>query len=408
MISTKELYLLTLISITTIYAVIFYLLWNHYKDKHGVNRLLLFVSMAFGSWAIVGLYKYSEPDFASIVNAVSDRVLSAFSNLFLIASLPYFPNVFKRVKEKYAFFENPEKWVFSVLVFFIVITTLFTTLERFFVDNKLVINTVIVFDSLLSSLAILLVSYALLKNIIKLWSSKPLYYFFVALVALFVLSQIYLPAVLIFSELLRPYYAYGLLSLLIGINTLGLLTLSFFGVYKMQSVKSVVSKTTDNLFAVSTSDEEVSLVGLELGYRDVEKVYFIKLTFSEINNKHQFSEEIVVSKILKPFANWVVFAIARKTNTKLSHNDMAITKFRMVEFWNKFADTKLNQDTVFHNDTGQFELKVSDQSITLINTEFLHSRFLIRTTLSEFITCFSQDQKELIKRHFPAFESSLK
>ncbi len=364
--------------------------------------------MAFGSWAIVGLYKYSEPDFASIVNAVSDRVLSAFSNLFLIASLPYFPNVFKRVKEKYAFFENPEKWVFSVLVFFIVITTLFTTLERFFVDNKLVINTVIVFDSLLSSLAILLVSYALLKNIIKLWSSKPLYYFFVALVALFVLSQIYLPAVLIFSELLRPYYAYGLLSLLIGINTLGLLTLSFFGVYKMQSVKSVVSKTTDNLFAVSTSDEEVSLVGLELGYRDVEKVYFIKLTFSEINNKHQFSEEIVVSKILKPFANWVVFAIARKTNTKLSHNDMAITKFRMVEFWNKFADTKLNQDTVFHNDTGQFELKVSDQSITLINTEFLHSRFLIRTTLSEFITCFSQDQKELIKRHFPAFESSLK
>ena len=391
---------------TTIYAVIFFLLWYHYKDKHGVNRLLLFVSMAFASWAVVGIYKYSEPDFASLVNAVSDRVLSAFSNLFLIASLPYFPNVFKQFKAKYAFFENPEKWVFSVLIFFIVITTLFTTLERFFIDNKLVINTVIVFDSLLSSLAILLVSYALLKNVIKLWSSKPLYYFFVSLVTLFVISQIYLPAVLIFGEPLRPFYAYGLLSLLIGINTLGLLTLSFFGVYKMQSVKSLIAQLPESSM-LAPLDEEVSFLGAEVGYREMEKVYFIKLTFRSVNTQNVFTEEVTVSKLLKPFANWVVFVLARKVNSKLTHSDMAITKFRMVEFWNKYADTKLSQESVFHNDTGRFELKISDKNVSLVDPEFLHSRYLIRTTLTEFKACFSNDQVHQIKHYFPDFAPSL-
>lgn len=407
MLSTKDFYLVVLICLTASYGTVFLLLWNHYKNKLGSNRLLLFVSLAFFSWTLVGLYKFSGPEYASVVHAVSDRVLSSLSNLFLIAALTYFPGVFSTFKSRFPWFANPDKWVLAVLFFFIGITILFTSIERMFFDNQLLLNAIIVIDSLISTATILLVSYALVKNILQLWNSKPLLYFLVFLVTLFVLSQIYLPACLVVGGALRDYYSFGLIALLLGINTLGLLTLSFFGVYQLQSVRHLLVDSKFDGHVPQTIEEKVKLMAVEVGYDESEKHYFISMTFESPINKQQYVESVTLSKLLKPFANWVSFVIARSVNAKLGHDDIAIIKFRMVQLWNKYADTKLTQDDLFHNDLGRFELKVSSDYVALSNEKFLHSRYLIRSSFEEFKSLFSENDKNAIAEKFPEFRKSV-
>ena len=288
MLSTKDFYLVVLICLTASYGTVFLLLWNHYKNKLGSNRLLLFVSLAFFSWTLVGLYKFSGPEYASVVHAVSDRVLSSLSNLFLIAALTYFPGVFNTFKSRFPWFANPDKWVLAVLFFFIGITILFTSIERMFFDNQWLLNAIIVIDSLISTATILLVSYALVKNILQLWNSKPLLYFLVFLVTLFVLSQIYLPACLVVGGTLRDYYSFGLIALLLGINTLGLLTLSFFGVYQLQSVRHLLVDSKFDGHVPQTTEEKVKLMSVDVGYDESEKHYFISMTFESSINQQQY------------------------------------------------------------------------------------------------------------------------
>ena len=92
--TTKQFYLLCLIGITIIGGTIMMLLWRQIKLKSSENRGMLFISLAMFSWTLVGIYKLSDPPMPPLINAINDRILSAFSNLFLLASLPYFPNVF--------------------------------------------------------------------------------------------------------------------------------------------------------------------------------------------------------------------------------------------------------------------------------------------------------------------------
>jgi hypothetical protein len=252
-----------------------------------------------------------------------------------------------------------------------------------------------------------LVSYALIKNILQLWNSKPLLYFLVFLVTLFVLSQIYLPACLIVGGKLRDYYSFGLIALLLGINTLGLLTLSFFGVYQLQSVRQLLVDPKFDGHVTQTTEEKVKLMAVEVGYDESEKHYFISMTFESSINQQQYVECVTISKLLKPFANWVSFVIARSVNAKLGHDDMAIIKFRMVQLWNKYADTKLTQDDLFHNDLGRFELKVSADNVVMSNEKFLHSRYLIRSSFEEFKTLFSESDKNAIAEKFPEFRKSV-
>ena len=45
-------------------------------------------------------------------------------------------------------------------------------------------------------------------------------------------------------------------------------------------------------------------------------------------------------KLLQPLMYWVLFSAAKKNNAMLYHQDLAIAKFRMVEYWNKDSDFK--------------------------------------------------------------------
>ena len=140
------------------------LLWRQIKLKSSENRGMLFLSLAMFSWTIVGIYKYYDPPMPSLVNAINDRILSAVSNLFVLASLPYFPSVFEGLKERFTFFRKPEQWVNNVFIFFAVITVVFTLIDRN-IESDTGKKIIIAIDSFISTAAISLISYALYQSI---------------------------------------------------------------------------------------------------------------------------------------------------------------------------------------------------------------------------------------------------
>jgi hypothetical protein len=133
----------------------------------------------------------------------------------------------------------------------------------------------------------------------------------------------------------------------------------------------------------------VSVERLNIGYDDSKRHYFISIGF-KFSEKSDIQDHIVVtSKLLLPFANWILFAIAKKHNVKLSHVDLSTTKFRMVEFWNKESAVRITQENLFNNDRGNFDLKMDTENIHLENLKFLHSKFIIREAIIKHEDCFN-------------------
>lgn len=372
--TTKQFYLLCLIGITFIGGLIMLLLWRQIKLKSSENRGMLFISLAMFSWTIVGVYKFYDPPMPSLVNAINDRILSAFSNLFVLASLPYFPSVFEGLKERFTFFRKPEQWVNNVFIFFAVITVIFTLIDRN-IESDTGKKMIIAIDSLISTAAISLISYALYQSISRFWQDKWLKMFLLVMFAALISTQITLPMIAIFPEVLKPIYMGALILLLLGMVFFNFISVAYFGMVNME-MKEIASQESEK-----NKLTNVSIERLNIGYDDSKRHYFISIGF-KFSGKTDIQDHIVVtSKLLLPFANWILFAIAKKHNVKLSHVDLSTTKFRMVEFWNKESDVRITQENLFNNDRGNFDFKIDAENIHLENLKFLHSKFIIREAI---------------------------
>ena len=86
--------------------------------------------------------------------------------------------------------------------------------------------------------------------------------------------------------------------------------------------------------------------------------------------------------------HWVLFSVAKKNNSMLYHQDLAIAKFRMVDYWNKDSDFKLSQELLFFNESGNFELKVKAADILIHDFDFLKSKSPIKEAFKKHFTCF--------------------
>ena len=381
MMSTKQFYLLCLIGVTFIGGMVMLLLWRQIKLKSSENKGMLFLSLAMFSWTIVGVYKFYDPPMPSLVNAINDRILSAFSNLFVLASLPYFPSVFEGLKERFTFFRKPEQWVNNVFIFFAVITVIFTLIDRN-IESDTGKKMIIAIDSLISTTAISLISYALYQSISRFWQEKWLKLFLLIMFAVLISTQITLPMIAIFPGVLKPIYMGALILLLLGMVFFNFISVAYFGMVNME-MKEIASQESEKNKHVNVSIER-----LNIGYDDSKRHYFISIGF-KFSEKTEIQDHIVfTSKLLLPFANWILFALAKKHNVKLSHTDLSTTKFRMVEFWNKESDIKISQENLFNNDRGNFDLKIDSENIHLENLKFLYSKFIIREAIIKHQDCF--------------------
>jgi hypothetical protein len=96
-----------------------------------------------------------------------------------------------------------------------------------------------------------------------------------------------------------------------------------------------------------------------------------------------------ISKATKPFAYWVQFAIAKKLNIHLTHADISIIKFRMVEFWNKSMQAKIRQDLLFSNSRIQYDFQVDPSQITIeFDATILQKNAIYQNTFIEFYRDF--------------------
>ncbi len=384
----KQFYLLCLIGVTFIGGMIMLLLWRQFKLKSSENKGMLFLALAMFSWTIVGVYKIYDPPLPSLVNAINDRILSAFSNLFVLASLPYFPSVFESIRGKFSFFKKPEQWVNNVFIFFTAIIVVFTLIDRN-IESDVSKKMIIAFDSLISTVSISLVSYALYKSITRFWHDKWLKLFLLLMFAVLISTQITLPFISIFPSVLKPIYFISLLLLLIGLSFFNFISIAYFGMLNLE----FRTLGTSNL--QTEKNDSYSIEKLILGYDENKKHYFITLEFHSSENKELQKETVVSTKLLLPFANWILFSLAKKQDVKLAHSDLSTTKFRMVEFWNKDALVKITQDDLFINDGGKFDFIMEGEKIQFHNLKFLQSKFIVREAITKHAESFAS-QKNLI------------
>ncbi len=370
--STKQFYLLCLIGITFMGGMIMLFLWRQIKLKSSENRGMLFISLAMLSWTLVGVYKLSDPPMPSLINAINDRILSAFSNLFILASLPYFPNIFENMRERFSFFRKPEQWVNMVFIFFAIVTVIFTLIDRS-VESDIGRKAIIAVDSLISTLTITLISIALFQSLSRFWSDKLLKGFLAVMFILLISTQVILPLIAILPDIFRPFYLYALSLLLLGLTFFNFVSIAYFGMVNMEMTAIADFESRKDKKLVHTPEH------LTIGFDQQRKLYFVRIGFALPNESDKVKEvEVTSAKLLQPFANWVLFVIACKNECKLSHQDLSTSKFRMVEYWNKDAAIKLTQEQLFNNDRGFFDLKLNVSNVHIENSTFLRSKFIIR------------------------------
>ena len=381
--TTKQFYLLCLIGITFIGGTIMLLLWRQIKLKSSENRGMLFISLAMFSWTLVGIYKLSDPPMPPLINAINDRILSAFSNLFLLASLPYFPNVFEGLKERFTVFRKPDQWLNAVFIFFAIVTVVFTLIDRN-VTSDGGKKVIIAIDSVISTSTITLISIALHRSLSRFWKDNMLSAFLGLIFVLLISTQIVLPLIAIFPETLKPLYMFALVMLLLTMVFFNFASVAYFGMVNMEMIEiaNIESEKEKTVHYLPSS--------ITVGFDNATREYFIRINFHALEAPNDVKNiQVSSTKLLQPFANWVLFCLAKKHDVKLAHPDLSTTKFRMVEFWNKEAEVKLTQDIIFNNDRGLFDLKIEAENIAIENISFIRSKFIVREAIIKHEDCFN-------------------
>ncbi len=389
----KQFYLLSLIGITFFGFIILFFIWlsNREVDKNKDFKGILYISLAFLSWTFVGLYKYNDNQVINLSSVINDRVISAFSNLFLFASLPYFTNAFHQIRYRFSFFRNREQWVINVFIAFTIITTVFSYADRYGEDLPSFLNYIIISIDCLISIGIFsLIGYALFKSLTKVIYNRSIHIIFIVIFILLPLTQIVLPLSKIFPEQLSFFYPYALVLFLFSISCLICVMNAYFLLYfsLVKNSKSINLHEKNPLF----EQEVVAVSKIEFSFNETLKTY--EMTLTVLDN---FKKEIEISKsynkLMKPLAHWVLFSLSRKKNVFLSENDISVTKFRMVEFFNKDSELKINQEQIFINNGGSFSLKLDSENITINNPEVFKKSFIFQEIFKKHAICFISKQE---------------
>jgi len=388
--ATKHFYYLCLIWITFLGGLFLIMLKRNLKNTLEAKGLV-FVALGLFSFATIGFYKLFDPPIPSLLLSDIDRIFSVFTNIFFVAALPFFSKVFIKFRETFLLFRKTDQWVNSVFIFFAFLAALFAVIERNVV-SEFGKNIIIAFDSVFSTITIGLVAYALYVSITG-FLKDPLSKLFIGLtLILFPLSQILLPLTVLFPQQTQHYYFVSLIVLIVGITFFTFVSIAYY------TLLSLEMKTNNSEELVAMKNNDLQICSLHLGFEKTKKVYFIEIEF--IQGELRFNERIENRKILLPFSNWILFSVAKKLNVKLLHPDIALIKFRMVEYWNKDSETKINQEILFTNDLGLFEFNFDQHEIEIANLNELETKHIvveaIQKTIDNFAVLFPESEKSLL------------
>jgi hypothetical protein len=97
--------------------------------------------------------------------------------------------------------------------------------------------------------------------------------------------------------------------------------------------------------------EVQSTVGIHLVWKQGLYKIGIKVLKTDGTTKWHWVER---NKLNKSLGHWLAFALGTKAQANLTHGDMNVIKFRMLEVWNKASDQVLQQKHLFEGQRGAY------------------------------------------------------
>jgi hypothetical protein len=377
--ATKQFYFICLIGITFFCGIVLLLIKKKLTERND-NKSLFFIALGMFSWSTIAFYKLFDPPVPFLLLSDIDRIFSVFTNIFFVIALPFFPAAFIKFRQKVGFFRKTEQWVSNAFVFFAFLAALFAVIERN-IESDYGKNLIIVIDSVFSTITIGLISYAVYKSFTMTMNDTLTKVLVALFMCLFPVSQVLIPATAIFPDINYLY-----IPLLICL-LLGLVFFSFITIANYTLLIERKPELPSNIEEVEVKQADLQINSFKIGYDTLKKLYFIEMNF--LMNGTSVAERVENRKILLPFSNWILFSIAKKLDVKILNHDIALTKFRMVEYWNKESEIKINQDYLFTNNHGFFEFNLDDKNIELIDFNHLENKFIIKEAIQKHIENFS-------------------
>ena len=421
----KQFYLLGLFGITFSIASYLFFLWLSHSNKSKqnsyykeINQGLLFIIFAILSWSVVAIYKIFDLNEFTLSYIINDRILSSMNNLFLFLSLAFFP--IKKKNRFTLYFVKKEKWVINVFIVFSLVICFFTITDKVsdsfnFLSRLLIVGL----DSIFSIVCLTAIGYILHQSYKELGFGKLILIYVQVVIGMFSLTQILLPLSKMIPGTLSLFYPYFLAFFIICLALFVFLIATYYSVlYYTLSNKSIqelpILKDRD-----TNSQEIAEILKVEIGYNHDKKIFYLKLIFKDKFQK-EHTEINENSKLLQPLLYWILFSFAKKQNVMLTHQDVAIAKFRMVDYWNKESDFKLTQELLFFNESGYFEIKLNENFIHLQEMDFFKSKLSVKEIFRKYFICFvPHDVKTLhqlnnkknadkyLSEHFDAYYSTI-
>jgi hypothetical protein len=391
----KQFYLLGLFGITFSIASYLFFLWLSHskKSKHNsyykeINQGLLFVIFAIFSWTIVAVYKSFDLKEFSLSYIINDRILSSMNNLFLFLSLAFFPIKQKNILTSY--FVKKEKWVINVFIVFSIVICFFTITDKIshsfnFASRLLIVGL----DSVFSIACLSALGYVLYYAYKELGFDKWILNYIKISIGLICLTQILLPLSKMVPGDLSLFYPHFLAFFIICVTQFVFLIANYYSVL-YYSLKNNSSAESNFLKDQDINSQDIAeILNIEIGYSNENKLFYLTILFKDQFQK-QFKETNENSKLLQPLLYWLLFSVAKKQNVMLTHQDVALAKYRMVDYWNKESNFKLNQELLFFNESGYFEFKINEENIIISEKGFFKSKLSVKEIFKKYFICFVQ------------------
>lgn len=174
---------------------------------------------------------------------------------------------------------------------------------------------------------------------------------------------------------------YRILSLVLYISQVVIIIAHLIAIHMQQGYKQ------DSTLPITDSEraELKAIRALQLIVSNQRTAMILTL---ELADGSQRNEEMILQKGLKPFAYWFQFALATKLGIQLTHSEISVIKYRMVEFWNKSMTLKINQDVLFTDTRIQYAFALPASEIEISFDRGLKDRSLYVNTFKEFYVDF--------------------
>ncbi len=301
-------------------------------------------------------------------------------------------NFLKVLSIQFLPFEQPDKFVKSLklprvylpiagIFFAFVATIVVITGFGVFLEENQIFYVFVSMDALASTLVNILWAYYFytsLKSIVKVRSIQV--FIGIVLLAHIVFYTLFFLKMLDFLWLPESVW-YRIISLVLYITQVVFIIGHLLAIHVQQSFRQ-----ESNLAITDVELSELKSIQALQVIVSNQKVALV-LTIELADGSFR-KEEMLLPKGLKPFSYWFQFALATKLGVQLTHAEMSVIKYRMVEFWNKSMALKINQDLLFTDTRIQYALALPAKSVDIHFDKDLKDRTLYEIVFKEFYADF--------------------